>query len=298
MVEGGVPTVALGDASVASPFTYRGESIKCVPLLLRHGRCTLASILSMYLTMGVNSLFNAFSLSFLALDGIKTSDSLAAVDGLIVASLFFALSRSKPSKQLTGEMPVKSVFSPPLLLCLFTQICVHAVCLTVGWCVVRQYRTEIHNPDDDYAPSCVNTFVFLYNTNMHATSFTANYSGLPFVAPLRDNKMLYRGIVTLIVIVCVCASEVMYDFNELIGLAPLPNIQVRILVCVLLALDFVLSCSISWYIMSFARVLPQRGAHTPVCVEDVDRTTPIDNHTHTDTHTQIKKRLQRESVAD
>lgn len=65
----------VGTASIASPFTYKGDSIRCITPILRLGSATLATVMMMYKTMAINSLITAFSLSVLVLDGVKLGDA-------------------------------------------------------------------------------------------------------------------------------------------------------------------------------------------------------------------------------
>lgn len=71
----GLPTLKPGDASMAAPFTYRGQNIKCVKYLVRSGKGTLATVMMMYKFMALNSLTTGFSLSVLTLNGIKFADT-------------------------------------------------------------------------------------------------------------------------------------------------------------------------------------------------------------------------------
>merc|ERR1719276_259171 len=100
------PLVRLGDASIASPFTYKGDSIKCTMHILRCGRATLSTVLMMYKIMGLNSVLSAFAMSVLTLDGVKLGDSQTTAESLFVSCCFFLVSRSTPSKNLAKHLPV------------------------------------------------------------------------------------------------------------------------------------------------------------------------------------------------
>lgn len=63
-----------GDASMASPFTYRGQNVKCVKLVVRTGKATLATVMMTYKLTALNSLATAFALSVLTLNGVKFGD--------------------------------------------------------------------------------------------------------------------------------------------------------------------------------------------------------------------------------
>ena len=96
-------SVSLGDASVASPFTYRGTSISCCKQIALQGRCTLVTMLQIYKILGVNCLVTAVTLSRLTINGVKQGDTQLTAVGLVVAALFFFVSVSKVSVSKPGS---------------------------------------------------------------------------------------------------------------------------------------------------------------------------------------------------
>jgi manganese-transporting P-type ATPase len=112
--------VRFGAAIEASPFTSKLGTPAAVLAVLRHGRCTLATTIQMYKILALNSLVSAFSLSVLALAGVKHSDTQMTLSGILLAGCFLSLSKAKPIEALSTKRPYISLFHPALITSLST----------------------------------------------------------------------------------------------------------------------------------------------------------------------------------
>eukprot|EP00921_Rhytidocystis_pertsovi_P002401 GHVQ01004101.1.p1 GENE.GHVQ01004101.1~~GHVQ01004101.1.p1 ORF type:complete len:1226 (+),score=142.92 GHVQ01004101.1:65-3742(+) len=221
----GPPIVRLGEASIASPFTYKGNCIRCIPFILRSGRATLATVIMMYKLMALNSLVTAFALSVLTLDGVKLGDLQSSVEGVFAAILHLMLSKSRPAEQLSPIHPVRSIFDPTVLFSLVAQTTVHFATLILGWRMAASYRpwnyeTELDGP---FRPNLVNTVVFYLLASMHASSFLSNYVGKPFMTPLCENRGLVFMLLTFVLLLMVGVTEICPAANAALSLVPAPD---------------------------------------------------------------------------
>lgn len=249
-----VQIVRLGDASIASPFTYKGDSVKCSTHILKCGRATLATVLMMYKILGLNSIMSAFAMSFLTLDGVKLGDGQTAVESLFTSMCFFLVSRSEPAKQLAKQLPTSSVFAWHVLVTLFIQLVVHLACLWYGWSLALEFREKDYKRDleGEFAPNLTNTVIFEIIAAMHASSFMANYEGHPFMQPLTSNRPLFYSMIFFVGVIFLCATEVMPDLNESLSLVPFPNDAFRNKISMLLAADIFFSVILSKSVDAFA----------------------------------------------
>eukprot|EP00927_Polykrikos_kofoidii_P045766 TRINITY_DN39872_c0_g1_i1.p1 TRINITY_DN39872_c0_g1~~TRINITY_DN39872_c0_g1_i1.p1 ORF type:complete len:1276 (+),score=203.55 TRINITY_DN39872_c0_g1_i1:410-3829(+) len=248
------PLVRLGDASIASPFTHKGDTVKCCTQILRCGRATLSTVLMMYKIMGINSVLSAFAMSALTLDGVKLGDGQTAVESLFITSCFFLISRSSPAKKLAKQHPINSIFHWSVMLSLALQLTVHLIVLVVGWRLATSSRPTNFRRElgGDFTPNLTNTVVFELTAAMHISTFLANYEGHPFMQPFTTNRPLLYGTVIFIATIFLCASEAVPDVNELLSLVPSPSEDFRNKILALLAADIICSVTFARSINAYA----------------------------------------------
>ena len=97
------PTIKLGDASVAAPFTSKLANVVAIPNIIRQGRCTLVATIQMYKILALNCLISAYSLSVLYLDGIKFGDGQVTISGMMMSVCFLSISRAKVCTSLSNK---------------------------------------------------------------------------------------------------------------------------------------------------------------------------------------------------
>jgi cation-transporting ATPase 13A1 len=209
-----------GDASIAAPFVYRGDTIRCVTLLVRSGRAALALVIQMYKILAVNSLITAFSLSVMTLRGVKLGDSQTAVEAVLMSIVSFMFSRFPPAKNLptgTKFQPVSSVFRPSVMMSIFGQSLLHLALLAHGQFQLLDQTVETIDLDAKFSPSLANTIAFLQLWSAHLSSMVANFEGPPSLPSLQSSRPVVVLVGSMIITILLLSSGLLSgDFLELV----------------------------------------------------------------------------------
>lgn len=123
------PSLKLGDASVAAPFTSKLRNVMAVPNIIRQGRCTLVATIQMYKILALNCLISAYSLSVLYMEGIKFGDGQYTISGMLMSVCFLSLSRARSVEGLSKERPQPNIFNFYIIGSILGQFAVHCVTL-------------------------------------------------------------------------------------------------------------------------------------------------------------------------
>ncbi|GAB7354668.1 hypothetical protein MBLNU459_g5095t1 [Dothideomycetes sp. NU459] len=234
------PSIKLGDASVAAPFTSKLANVIAIPNIIRQGRCTLVATIQMYKILALNCLISAYSLSVLYLDGIKFGDGQVTISGMLMSVCFLSISRAKPVEALSKERPQPNIFNPYIIGSVLGQFAIHIVTLIY----ISQYvqRTEPKRSDIDlegeFEPSLLNSAIYLLQLIQQISTFAINYQGRPFRESIKENRGMYWGIVLVTGVAFSCATEFIPEINEKLRLVPF-TYEFKVTMTSVMVLDYV-----------------------------------------------------------
>ncbi|KAJ3411685.1 hypothetical protein HDV05_001846 [Chytridiales sp. JEL 0842] len=239
-MEGDVPTIKFGDASVAAPFTSKLSTVMSVVNIIRQGRSTLVAMVQMYKILALNCLISAYSMSVMYLAGIKQGDWQATVAGMLITICFFGIAKSSAVETLSKKRPQSNIFNFYIILSVLGQVAIHIASLIYIRAEAIEYSEELDEQiklDAEFQPNLLNSAVYLVSLIMQVSTFAINYQGEPFRESLVKNKSLYNSIMIVSLIAAAAASEISPDLNDWMQLVPFPD-EFRHKLMMTMAFDF------------------------------------------------------------
>ncbi|KAK4237694.1 hypothetical protein C8A03DRAFT_34314 [Achaetomium macrosporum] len=233
------PTLKLGDASVAAPFTSKLRNVVAIPNIIRQGRCTLVATIQMYKILALNCLISAYSLSVLYLEGIKFGDGQITISGMLMSVCFLSLSRARTVEGLSKERPQPNIFNFYIIGSILGQFAVHVATLIyiAQYCEQLEPRSEAPDLEAEFKPSLLNSAVYLLQLIQQISTFAVNYQGRPFRESLSENKGMFYGILGVTGIAFACSTELIPELNEAMKLVPFKD-EFRTTITAMMVLDY------------------------------------------------------------
>ncbi|KIV83805.1 hypothetical protein PV11_05799 [Exophiala sideris] len=216
------PTIKLGDASVAAPFTSKLANVVAIPNIIRQGRCTLVATIQMYKILALNCLISAYSLSVIYLAGIKFGDGQVTISGMLMSVCFLSISRAKPVEALSKERPQPNILNVYILGSVLGQFAIHCATLIYLSRVVYSIVPPSDEVDleGEFEPSLLNSAVYLMQLIQQVSTFAINYQGRPFRESIRENRGMYWGLLACSFVAFAGSTEFLPELNEKLRLVP------------------------------------------------------------------------------
>lgn len=210
------PTLKLGDALVAAPFTLKLASVLAVTNIVRQGRCALVLTIQMYKILALNCLISAYLLLVIYLAGVKFGDGQATVLGILVLVCFLLILKGKPIQKLLKERPQPGIFNVYIMGLILGQFAVHITTLVyiTREIYIREPREPLVDLEKEFAPLLLNTGIFLLQLAQQVLTFAVNYQGRPFRESISENRGMYWGLIGVTALAFAGLTEYIPELNE------------------------------------------------------------------------------------
>lgn len=233
------PTIKLGDASVAAPFTSKLSNVIAIPNIIRQGRCTLVATIQMYKILALNCLISAYSLSVIYLSGIKFGDGQVTISGMLMSVCFLSISRAKSVEGLSRERPQPNILNMYILGSVLGQFAIH--CATLIYLANYVYSivppSEVVDLEGEFEPSLLNSAVYLMQLIQQVSTFAINYQGRPFRESIRENRGMYYGLLACSFVAFAGSTEFIPELSQKLRLVPF-TYEFKVTLTTLMIVDY------------------------------------------------------------
>lgn len=139
----------------------------------------------MYKILALNSVTNAFFLSFIDILGVKFSEYQMVSVGILSAMAFSAISHGKALAAISKQRPLTTIFSRYIFGSIAGQSLVHIGTFVAAYRIIPLPEVAVK-----FVPSIMNTVLFIISCSQTVSAFTCNYIGRPFRENITENKLI------------------------------------------------------------------------------------------------------------
>ena len=233
------------DAASFAPFTYQGDSIKCVKDILVQGRCAIVKYNQMYKIFIINSLMTIYIESFLALKGIKFSEYQSVYLGFAVSMFFLMLSKAKPLDKVNSNKPPDNIFTWISFFSIFGQFITHLMAINLIIYITEKidpfFIRQEKSLEERFSPNLINTIIFLFQLFNQTIIFSVNYQGEPFMENIWQNSLMIRIIFAISSFMFLIFFDLYPQLNEDLELVQLPeDINYKVSLIIIMMFNFII----------------------------------------------------------
>lgn len=246
------------ESSVASPFTSKNPTIKCVPDVIREGRAALVTSFGIFKYMAAYSLVQFASVLMLySIDANLTDIEYLYIDLLLISVFAFFFGQTETYKgPLVKETPLNSLVSISPIASLLLHLFVAIGFQLTGWYHLQAqpwytpYQSTAHEDEDDIG--CLENYtIFIISSFQYITLAIIFSKGAPYRKSIITN---YWFLATLIINVCVVIFLAIYPFQFLITFLKLvlpPDYMFRVYLVLYGLANFLISLFIEEFIVEY-----------------------------------------------
>ncbi|XP_035227612.1 probable cation-transporting ATPase 13A3 [Stegodyphus dumicola] len=151
------------EASVAAPFTSHIPNIRCVPIVIREGRCALVTSFSTFKFIALYSLTQFISVLILyTVDTNLTDQMFLYIDLGVITILAVVMGYTKAYEKLVPQRPRSSLISVPNVVSLVAQVLFISL-IQIGCLIflqIQKWYEPVHTEEAIF-PCWENTTIFL-----------------------------------------------------------------------------------------------------------------------------------------
>jgi cation-transporting ATPase 13A3/4/5 len=143
-------SLSSAEASIAAPFTSQIANISCVTVVLREGRCALATSLQEFKYMALYSMIQFVTVATLYWFAVNLTDAqFLIIDLFTMLPLAMFMSKTGPHSQLSKVKPIGELVSFPVLSSVIGQTVLVTVFQVAGlYLVINQsFYSEVYVSD-------------------------------------------------------------------------------------------------------------------------------------------------------